>query len=119
MSDNLSFEDVIDHLQNNPDSAARADAAKLLGDHVDDLSDDEYATAVQALNRALSDPDPMVLMAAMQTLPNFKRAQQQAENEAANDHSGEAVQAAACAVCGRPEALIHPETCEYDNCPYR
>ena len=29
------------------------------------------------------------------------------------------VKADACAVCGKPTALVDADTCQYDDCPYR
>ncbi|MEO0595822.1 MAG: HEAT repeat domain-containing protein [Chloroflexota bacterium] len=67
------FAGLIDTLLNSDNSAERRQAAKTLGDYVDDLNDEEYDAAKDALNRALTDADPMVLMAAMGALTKYNR----------------------------------------------
>ena len=121
MSDEVTFEDVIHHLRHNEDPSARAEAAQMLGDYVDDLSDEEYDAAAAALNEALTDPDPMVLMAAMSALSHYTRRtaeMEQVQVEEAADRKIEAV-SNTCAVCGKPEVLIAAESCDYENCPYK
>ncbi|MCU0513221.1 MAG: HEAT repeat domain-containing protein [Anaerolineae bacterium] len=115
----IAFEDVIYHLQHNPQAGVRAQAAQMLGEHVASLTDAQYDSAREALNQALADPDPQVLMTAMQALSHFNRHAADYAPAAAPADSGTAVQAAACRVCGRPEALVDAATCEYDTCPYR
>jgi hypothetical protein len=121
MSDGASFEDVVHHLHHNPDPSVRAEAARLLGEHVNALDNAQYEEAKIALSHALTDPDPMVLMAAMSALSNYNRiASQEAMDELnTNDEETEAISAAACRVCGKPEALIAPDECERANCPYK
>ena len=120
--DQVTFEDIIYHLQNNPDGATRAEAAQVLGDYVEQLSDGQYDIARQALNVALADPDPAVIMAAMMSLSRYQRgAPPAAAMDAVADQAEEAASliGGACAVCGKPEMLIDGATCEEPNCPYR
>lgn len=121
MSDEVTFEDVVYHLRHNEDASTRAEAAQMLGDYVDDLSDDEYDQAASALNEALTDPDPMVLMAAMNALSHYTRRtaeMEQVQVEEATDRKIEAV-SNTCAVCGKPEVLVDAESCDYEECPYK
>lgn len=119
MSEGPTFDEVVYHLINNPDAGLRAQAAQMLGDHADDLDDDLYRAAAQALNRALSDPDPMVLMAAMSALGQFNRPLSEATPAPAVTDAGPAERAATCSVCGKPTAIADGATCEQPNCPYR
>src|SRR5690242_9188988 len=111
MSNGASFEDVVLHLHGNPDPSIRAEAARLLGEHVDALDLTQYEEAKVALNQALTDPDPMVLMAAMTALSKYNRiASQEALDELnTDDEETEAVVASSCPVCGKPEALVAPD----------
>lgn len=99
------------------DSAERAAAAKNLGQQVDSLDDDQYNAAKEALNNALADRDPMVLMAAMNALSNFSRAGLPVMDE--DDIEETELIAVVCSVCGKPEMLADGTTCEYGNCPYK
>jgi hypothetical protein len=112
------FDSWIHHLLNNPDSATRAKAAETLAEYVESLDEDQYATALAALNQAMTDPDPMVLMTVMSAMGSFDRHNEDFGPEEIID-SGPAVQASACRVCGKPEALVDVNECEYPNCPYK
>jgi hypothetical protein len=122
MSDEVTFDDVVYHLRHNDDPSVRAEAAQMLGDYVDNLSEDEYDIAANTLNEALTDPDPMVLMAAMTALSHYTRrtGEMQAVSADDDDDDGD-IEAVSntCRVCGRPEVLIDAATCEYDMCPYK
>jgi hypothetical protein len=112
------FDAMIHHLLNNPDAAIRVQAAQALAQSVGSLDDEQYSTALSALNQAMTDPDPMVLMAAMNAMGHFDRAEDDFEPEQPVD-TGPPVQASACRVCGKPEALVDANECEYPNCPYK
>jgi HEAT repeat protein len=122
MSADPEFQNLIDTLQNSPNASARKKAALALGDYVDNLSDDEYERARTALDRALSDPDPIVITTAMGALTKFNRQSGgddfmvQGDSEEDMLHPPEQ---AVCSVCGRPEALIPDGGCERDDCPYK
>jgi hypothetical protein len=122
MSDDPAFNGLIDTLLNSPDGTARQKAAMTLGQYVDELSDDEYAEARQALNQALTDPDPDVINAVMQALSQYNRETRfsgddyELHGDAEDDMLPE--KGASCAVCGRPEPLIPDGGCERDDCPY-
>lgn len=120
MSDELTFKDLIYHLTQNSDPSARAEAARILGNFVDELSDQEYQIALHALNHSLTDPDPQVLMATMSALGHYNRnAPDMTDSEADDDSSDEAVMAETCAVCGKPAALVDPTDCPHASCPYK
>lgn len=118
MSDELTFDDVVYHLRHNEDPGVRAEAAQMLGDYVEDLNEDEYDIAANALNEALTDPDPMVLMAAMTALSHYTRRTDEMAAVSAPDDA-DIVAASSCPMCGKPEMLIDAATCEYERCPYR
>lgn len=113
-----TLDELVHILQNDPSPNHRAEAARRLGEAAPSLGVEDRKTLVHILNEALKDPDPQVLMAAMTALsgvpsdPDPLDEMEDAEPDAA-------VEAAACRVCGRPEALVSPDECEYDNCPYR
>lgn len=115
------FQALIDTLLNSSDSMARSQAARTLGNHVDDLNDEEYEAAKSALNRAMTDNDPMVLMAAMGAMPRFNRMTGDDDTVIFGDDKDDILpaQKSACSVCGRPEALIDEGGCERDDCPYK
>lgn len=125
MANNSDFQDLIDTLLSGKDSGARMKAAKALGDYVDDLSDDEYQQAIQALNKAMMDPDPMVLTTAMQSMTKYNRGggiQITGDIELHGDTEDDLLHPptkAVCSVCHRPEALIPDDGCERDDCPYK
>lgn len=120
MSEDPTFKNILNALANNPDSAVRIEAAQTLGNYVDQLTDAEYEAARSALDKALTDPDPMVLMAAMNAMTAYNRrgASALVEEEETVEDEG-AAQAAVCSVCGKPEALIADGGCGRDDCPYQ
>ena len=125
MANDPEFQNLIDTLLKGKNSADRAKAAKALGDHVKNLSDDEYEQAKTALNSAMTDPDPMVLMAAMQSMTKYTRGggiQITGDISFTGDTEEDLLHPptrSACKVCGRPEALIPDGGCERDDCPYK
>jgi len=129
MSDDLTFDDVLGYLKNDPNPNNRAEAAKILGDFVGDLSDAEYMVARQALNNALADAHPQVVMAAMNSLTTYDREGKGGKHIVGDDFEihGDTPEdlgvappkQSACKVCGRPEALIPDDGCERDDCPYQ
>jgi hypothetical protein len=126
MSSDSEFKNLIDTLLNNPDSSARMKAARTLGDYVDNLDEAEYEQAKKALDRALSDPDPMVLTTAMGSLTKYSRrgGPRRIVDEDMDVHGDTEEDLlhpptrAVCDVCGRPEALIPEGGCEREDCPY-
>lgn len=125
MAKDSEFQNLIDTLLNNSDSSARMNAARALGDYVDKLDDEEYEAAKKALDRALSDPDPMVLTTAMGALTKYSRqgGPKHIVDEDMDVHGDTEEDLlptrAVCEVCGRPEALIPDGGCERDDCPYK
>jgi len=119
MSDEVTFDDVLYHLAHNPQADARAYAAELLGQYVDQLSDEEYKQASGALNQALSDPDPTVIMAVMQALSAYNRKARQQAKQALQSASAPPIAIRLCAVCSKPEALADPKLCPHQDCPYK
>lgn len=122
MSSDPEFQNLIDTLLNGSDSMERMQAAKALGDYVDDFSDEEYDEAKAALNRAMADHDPMVLTTAMSAMTKFTRSGIQITGEIefeGDDEEDMVLEKAVCDICHRPEALIPEGGCEKDNCPYR
>lgn len=115
------FQALIDTLLNSSDSAERMQAARTLGNHVDDLSDEEYEAAKSALNRAMTDNNPMVLTAAMGAMTRFNRMTGDDDTVLYGDDKDDILhpEKAVCSVCGRPEALIADGGCERDDCPYK
>jgi hypothetical protein len=122
MSKDPEFMALIETLLKHPNSSERSKAAKALGDFVYNLNDEEYEDAKNALNKALSDKDPMVLMSAMGALTKYNRKAGSDDYEVVGDREEDLLPPptkAACKVCGRPEALIPDGGCERDDCPYR
>lgn len=119
MSQDSEFRNIVRALRQHPQSNARAEAARILGNYVDQLNDEEYHIAREALNNALTDSDPTVLMAAMQSLTKYNREGASAMGAVEEADDDTIAQAAACAVCGRPEVLIPEGGCERDDCPYK
>lgn len=115
------FKALIDTLLNSPDDMARMQAARALGDYVDDLSDEEYEAGKSALNRAMTDSNPMVLTAAMGSMTKYNRMTGEDDVVLHGDREEDILppEKAACVVCGRPEALIPDGGCERDDCPYK
>lgn len=116
MVDPKDLKHLIDRLQSAGQSQERAKAASQLAEIADLLNDEHYKDAMHALNNALADPDPMVIMAAIDALSHFTRTRY--EEAAPVNESAEPV-AATCPVCGKPEFLVDPVACEEANCPYR
>lgn len=110
----MDLNELVDILQNDPDPMRRAQAAEELGNAADYMTDEDKHTLGRILNDAMMDPDPMVLTAAITALGKIRV-------EAVEDELAEIepIHAAMCSVCGKPEALVNPTDCEYDNCPYR
>jgi predicted O-methyltransferase YrrM len=125
MANDPEFQNLIDTLLKGKNAADRMKAAKSLGDYVKDLSNDEYEQAKKALDRAMTDADPMVLMAAMQSMTKYTRGggiQITGEIDFTGDTKEDLLHPptrTVCKVCGRPEALIHEDGCERDDCPYK
>lgn len=125
MSHDPEFNQLLETLLHGATSSERMQAAKLLGQHVEQLNDDEYMDARNALNQALSDADPMVLMEAMQSLTRYDRQIRTIRDEYGEVYGDAAedmihpIERAACKVCGRPEALISAGGCDREDCPYR
>lgn len=114
------FAALIDTLLESDDSSERRQAAQTLGKYVDELNDTEYEAAKSALNKALTDTDPMVLMAAMGALTKYNRMAGDDDMVIHGDDKDDILppEKATCTVCGRPEALIPDDGCERDDCPY-
>ncbi len=107
----LSIEELIDHLHNNPDPAARAEAARILGEIVPTLDTGDAKVIVRHLNEALKDSDPNVLMAVMAAVSSMTSVPQ-SEEAAEEIHDDEALaEAAVCCECGRPEPIVHLAEC--------
>ena len=128
MSDELTFDDVLRYLKNDPSADNRAEAARILGDYVGDLSDAEYTVARHALNNALADPHPQVVMAAMNSLTTYDREGKgkhivgedfEIHGDTPEDLGVAPPQRSACNVCGRPEVLVPDGGCDRDDCPYK
>jgi hypothetical protein len=124
MSNDPAFNALIDTLLNSPDGTARQKAAMTLGDYVDELTDEEYLEARDALNRALADNDPDVIGAVMSSLSQYNRSVASGGDIQEDELQGDAEddilpqKGASCEVCGRPEPLIPEGGCERDDCPY-
>ncbi len=116
------FAALIDTLHNSPDDMARMQAARALGDYVDDLNDEEYEAAKAALDKAMTDHNPMVLTAAMGSMTKYNRMGAGDDDDFFHGDDKDDIlppEKATCAVCGRPEALIPDDGCERDDCPYK
>lgn len=124
MANDPEFQKLIDTLLTGKNANDRMKAAKSLGDYVDNLSNDEYKQAIDALNRAMMDPDPMVLTTAMQSMTKYTRGggiQITGDIELHGDTEDDLLhppERSVCSVCHRPEALIPDGGCERDDCPY-
>lgn len=113
-----TVQEAIQGAKENSDPSVRAECVAWLAQNVAELNEAEYEAAKGAIESALMDTDPSVLMQAMQAMPAFNRAAQAFGAE--NDEDDEAAPVAAmCAVCGKPEWAVDPDTCEEPNCPYR
>lgn len=114
------FLSLLEALKSGND-ADKMEAAKTLGNFVGELNDMEYDAAKSGLDRALADANPMVVMTAMQSLTKYNRVGTGGDmiDIHGDDQADIAPEkAAACSVCGKPEALIPVGGCERDNCPY-
>ncbi len=106
----LSIEELIDHLHNNPDPAARAEAARILGRIVPTLDPGDTKEIARHLNEALKDHDPSVLMAVMAAV-SAAASVSSSEEVAEEIHDDEIAEAAVCYQCGRPEPIVHLAEC--------
>jgi hypothetical protein len=118
--DGVSFEEILSYLVTHPRADGRAYAAELLGEHVDSLSDDEYQRAAHALNDALADADPQVVMAAMLAPSQYNRqALRQVEQAERQADETKLIAIALCKVCQKPEMLADITLCPHADCPYK
>ena len=86
----------------------RAKAARLIGEMSHTLDGEDREFAKQALNRAMADPDPSVLMTVMNAMGQFPAVEVEDEYDIEEEHV-EPEKAESCAVCGKPVALVDPE----------
>lgn len=124
MSDggDLTFEDIIDILLNDSNPANRAEAARVLGEYVGELTNAEYDVAIDALNQALTDSNPLVISAAMSSMTLYQRNVPPTITGDDFEIHGDAqgmIAPSTCAVCGKPEMLIPDGGCERSACPYK
>lgn len=117
MSNFPPIDELIDALMEDGDAAVRAEAARLIGEMAHTLNNEDREAAKQALNRAMLDGDPMVLMSAMTALGQIPAIVEDDDDPEQDDVAP--VKAESCSVCGKPMALVDPEHCQYDTCPYR
>ncbi|GAB1419982.1 hypothetical protein MASR2M15_00550 [Anaerolineales bacterium] len=116
----LPISTVIAALLNDTEADSRKDAANWLARNAPSFSADEQAEASRALDKAMMDPSPDVLMAVMTALSALANAAPRSSAPDITDlPPATEVTAQGCSVCGKPEFLIDPESCEYANCPYR
>lgn len=119
MSDFPPIDELVGALMEDSNPQVRAEAARLIGEMAQTLNDEDREFAKQALNRAMTDPDPMVLMTVMNALGQLPTATIDDHDDDEEEDDTPLVKAEACAVCGKPLALTDPDTCQYDDCPYR
>lgn len=121
MSDFPSLDELVQALMEDSNPKVRAEAARLIGDMSANLSGEDREFAKQALNRAMTDPNPSVLMSAMSAMGRFPSAIEDDDDDYFDEEDQETmpIQAEACAVCGKPLALVEPASCPFDKCPYR
>lgn len=112
------IDELIEALMEDVDPRIRAEAARLIGEMSHTLGQEDREFAKQALNRAMTDADPMVLMTVMNSIGKFPAVQIDTDDDFEEEDVAP-VRAEACAVCGRPMALVDPDTCEQGDCPYR
>ena len=117
MSDFPPIDELIEALKEHADPRVRAKAARLIGEMAHTLDGNDRESAKQALNRAMLDADPSVLMSAMSALGQIPALVDEDEDEMEDDSAP--VKAESCAVCGKPMALVDGSSCEFDACPYR
>lgn len=112
------IDELVSALMEHDDARVRAKAASLIGEMSHTLNAQDREFAKQALNRAMTDMDPTVLMSVMSAIGQFPSIEVEEEHEEEEDDTP-LEKAEACAVCGRPMALVDADTCQQDNCPYR
>lgn len=113
----MDLNELVDILQNDPDPMNRAQAATELGNAADWMSDDDKRILADILNQAMLDSDPMVLTAAITALGKIRVDDTIIDEDL--DETEPIATTHVCSICGKPEVLVAPETCEYDNCPYK
>lgn len=118
MSDFPPIDELIEALMEDGDSQIRAEAARLIGEMSHTLHGEDREAAKQALNRAMLDANPSVLMAAMSALGQFPAIVDDEDDDIEEDDIAP-VKADSCAVCGKPMALVDGATCQFEACPYR
>ena len=69
------IDDLIGALMEDGDPRIRAEAARLIGEMSHTLNGEDREFAKQALNRAMTDPDPSVLMSVMNAISQFPSAE--------------------------------------------
>jgi hypothetical protein len=117
MSNFPPIDELVQALMEDNDSQIRAEAARLIGAMSHTLNREDRELAKQALNRAMLDADPSVLMSAMNALGQIPAIADDEEETEVDDSAP--VKAESCTVCGKPMALVDGESCQYENCPYR
>jgi len=118
MSEFPPIDELIEALMEDDNPQVRAEAARLIGEMSHTLHGEDREFAKQALNRAMLDTDPTVLMSVMNAISKFP-SKEEVEPDDDDDDLRSPVKAEACAVCSRPVALVDADTCQYDNCPYK
>lgn len=123
MSDFPSIDELIEALMEDNNPAVRAEAARLIGEMSHTLNAEDRDFAKKALNRAMIDPDPTVLMSVMNAIGRFPTIVEDDDEDddyiEGYDEDTIPVRAAACILCGKPTALIEPATCPNEQCPYK
>ena len=114
-----SIDELIGALMEDADPRIRAEAARLIGEMSYTLNSEDREFAKQALNRAMLDADPAVLMSVMNAIGQFPAVAVEDEADDPIEDDVAPVKAESCAVCGKPMALVDPDSCQYDACPYR
>jgi len=105
------LDELVEALMEDGDSQIRVEAARLIGEMSHTLNPDDREFAKQALNRAMTDPDPMVLMAVMNAIGQFPSAEVVVEDDEEIDDAPP-IQAEVCPVCGKPLALFDHDECQ-------
>lgn len=122
MSEFPPLDELVQALMEDSNPAVRAEAARLIGAMAHTLSGDDLSFAKQAIDRAMTDPDPSVLMSAMSAMSRFPSSIEDDDEDDYIDEDDQAtmpIMAESCKLCGKPLALVEPATCTFDNCPYR
>lgn len=107
-----SMDELVEALMEDSDAQVRAEAARLIGEMSHTLNGEDREFAKQALNRAMTDPDPMVLMAVMNAIGQFPSAEIVEDDEEEEEDDTPLVQAEVCPVCGKPLALFDHDECQ-------